>query len=148
MSNQIAELRQRFAFPGIFLRIVPNGDGARTKPAQNAAAELARTSLARMDGGKAPANRARVCKTNSRDVEQRKGHGGVARPLDGADQLFRSDDHYRSCVFRTYWDSPAVLYTRSQTSHRSRTYVSRTTPHRLGLTFARALRPYRPTDAK
>src|SRR5438105_11115566 len=100
MSNQIAELRQRFAFPGIFLRIVPNGDRARKKPAQNAAAELARTSLARMDGGKASANRAGVCKTESANMEQRRSHGGLARPLHSADQFFRSDDHYRSRFFQ------------------------------------------------
>src|SRR5438477_12515557 len=99
MSNQIAELRQRFEFPGIFLRIVTNGDRARKKPTQNTAAELARTSLARMDRGKAPTNRARFRNANSRDVEQRGSHSGLARPLDGADQLFRSDDHYRSCLF-------------------------------------------------
>jgi len=69
MSNQIAALRQRFAFNRHFPRIVQNGDGARKKPAQNAAAELARTSLARMDGGKAPINCAGIRKAHSGDVE-------------------------------------------------------------------------------
>src|SRR5947209_20118982 len=126
MSNQIAELRQRFAFTSIFLRIVPNGDGARTKPAQNAAAELARASLARMDGRKAPAHRASIRKTHSRVVEQRRSHGSVARPLHRANQLFRPDNHYRSCFFEAHRDSAAVSYPWSQTSHRTRPVVSRT----------------------